>query len=456
MSLQARKNARGIAASGSAQSLFRTALSGDSRHFETEGDKKKQKNVLSPEVTGMGAKEREKQAQKLNFGVASNDNQPNDRRENSTQRSNPVPVIKHRPSDGGDAPVATTPKSSPTNPGDIVRAGFAKDDFASSSRNSDKVKNGQKSVGNARFSEPRGSENNSEVQNRSIPALQNANDNQRAEQEASLNRDRKPGPELADEARAFLDKESQELFDDPTKIRNMTKDQLQLSNDIDVKNSDELKDPEPIQDILTPEQISSINPESSNRNKYLSAMKKLSEAGFKNISAGDIDTILKAGREVPLPMAYIIISIFNFFTSIVFSLIGITMTVVGLGADAVGWASAIFTFGIGALAGSIVGKSVAVVGIGIWVMQIATNTILSIGSIISQIYYLKSASIILRKTGILKKYALRLLTIRGITILLGWVPLLNGFIFLAGGRSFYRMAKREIHKAIDIVEKEFR
>lgn len=287
--------------------------------------------------------------------------------------------------------------------------------------------------------------------------LRNATPEQRQEQEESLKIDQKKGLSIG-EARTGLPSEIADSLEGINKETKAANDNEPVPETTSLNST--LNNNEPLEDdsqqFLTPDQIASINSENPNRNKYLAAMKELSKAGFKNINTGDIDAILKAGRKVPLPKGYIIISIFNFFTSIVFSLIGLTMTVVGLGAEAVGWASAIFTFGIGALVGSVVGKSVAVIGLGIWVMQIITNTALSIGSIISQIYYLKSASIILRKTAVLKKYALRLLTIRGITILLGWVPLFNCFIFLAGGRSFYRMAKREIHKAIDIVEKEFK
>lgn len=170
----------------------------------------------------------------------------------------------------------------------------------------------------------------------------------------------------------------------------------------------------------------------------------------------DIEKIRKTGSKVKLPIAYILISIFNFFTSIVLGLMSALFFVIGLGIDLGGIAAAIFTFGISLVGAGTVGAITKTIGIGMGIMSFFSSLALAVSSVIAQIYYLRTASIVVRRGEVLTKYFWKLLTIRSVTILFGWVPLLNGFIFFAGGRSFYRLVKRETQKVKDIIEEEFR
>jgi hypothetical protein len=210
-------------------------------------------------------------------------------------------------------------------------------------------------------------------------------------------------------------------------------------------------------EILYPERAEKSITYNDEEEKYNRVRSELTAHGYdeKNFDNEFIDKLRASNFEVKMPAGYITISVFIIVSSILFWLVSILITMAGLVIGAAGLLAGFFTFGIGTLVAGALGSGVKVIGLGMWVMGGVTTFALTIGQIISQIYFLKTASLVLQRTGVLKKYALRLLTIRGITILLGWIPLLNVFIFFGGGRSFWRMAKRETHKVRDIIQKEF-
>lgn len=280
----------------------------------------------------------------------------------------------------------------------------------------------------------------------SIRPLANSSEADKLAREKSLQIDKKPSGELEKETEKTLGPNITSTINNLGKIKPFDGNSESASNDnqIDELNNQEENniEDEEINDEVDEQQNPELPKNENQDDKYTKVLEKLEIAGY-NFKKEDIDIIHAAGFKVKIPYSYIVISIVNFISSIVFGLIGLLVTVLGFGANAT-------------LIGGLIGMPLTAIGMGVSIMNFLSGISLSIASIISQIYYLKTASIVVRRSGVLVKYAKRLLTIRGIIIFFGWVPLLNGFIFLAGGRSFWRMVKRETKKVQDIIENEFK
>lgn len=218
---------------------------------------------------------------------------------------------------------------------------------------------------------------------------------------------------------------------------------------------DDLDEQQDFQDDNEPNYAES-NPDNQNSyDPYDKAVSALKQAGY-NFDRKDVKKLRQTKFKVNFPWTSVIISVFNFFSSIIFSLIGMTVFVVGLASDAFGFLTGIFTLGIGLFLGAAVGTMTKVVGIAIWVMSAITSVILAIGQVIAQLYYLRNASIVMRHSHIVKKYATKLGIWRALTILLGWIPLVNGVVSFASSRMLWRLVRKETKIVQDIIEKSFR
>lgn len=187
---------------------------------------------------------------------------------------------------------------------------------------------------------------------------------------------------------------------------------------------------------------------SPNTDKYMKTLLALRRAGYKNFSPRDIDTFRKMNFKVPLPKAYIAINIINFVTSIIIAIVGFFLTIMGLGVGSFGNAVlpilAFFT-----------GKVVTTLGLALWIFQILTSFLLSIGSVIAQIYYLKSASIIARRCGLLKKWSFNIIVYSSLSLMLGWIIIVGSILAFIRSRQLFLILRSETHKIRDILQKNF-
>ncbi len=371
------------------------------------------------------------------------------------------PLTKTRPSDGDDGnttkqetmpvandnknPLGTAPKQT-LDP----YAGIAQ---KASNDNQSNIQNGRfQATSQAGFQSP------GEKNKFTAPELKNADEKQRAAQQASLEVDTPQNLELG-EAKAGLSKRMIADLEGRGRLGKPANDNIPISDRVEDSGEREIQD-----EKINDQSFNDINlqiPEEDGglEEKYDRTLKALASAGYPKISRADIDTFRRSYFKVALPKGYIIISLLAFFTSTIFLSISVLMFIVGLGTKALGLVSGFFTFGLGTLGTLIAGwagSSITIVGLGLTVMSIISSITLSIASVISSIYYLKTASVVLRHTKVLEKYAFRLMVIRIILICFAWVPLLNLVIFAFGGRSFWRMAKRESHKVAVIIRDNFK